>query len=52
MLLLSLAEQVSYCKLRLASCGIASVPPPRHQHLWCFHLYGLGLGLVRAGRVQ
>ncbi len=30
--LLSLAEQVSYCKLRLASCGIASVPPPRHQH--------------------
>ncbi len=24
------AEQVSYCKLRLASCGIASVPPPRH----------------------
>ncbi len=18
-------------------CGIASVPPPRHQHPWCFH---------------
>ncbi len=35
--LLALAEQVSYCKLRLASCGIASVPPPRHQHPRCFH---------------
>ena len=34
---LALAEQVSYCKLRLASCGIASVPPPRHQHPRCFH---------------
>ncbi len=37
--LLALAEQVSYCKLRLASCGIASVPPPRHQHPRCFHKY-------------
>ncbi len=37
--LLLLAEQVSYCKLRLASCGIASVPPLRHQHPWCFHFY-------------
>ncbi len=26
LLSISLAEQVSYCKLRLASCGIASVP--------------------------
>ncbi len=29
-------------KLRLASCGIASVPPPRHQHPWCFHSHGNG----------
>ncbi len=33
-----LAEQVSYCKLRLASC-LVSVPPPRHQHPRCFHLF-------------
>ncbi len=54
--LLSLAEQVSYCK-RLASCGIASVPPPRrgiasvlpprHQHPWCFLEYSVVGSLCR-----
>ncbi len=34
--LLALAE-ATVTKLRLASRGIASVPPPRHQHPRCFH---------------
>ncbi len=34
--LLVLAE-ATVTKLRLASRGIASVPPPRHQHPRCFH---------------